>query len=114
MTAPSSDVLTDACSVDELRQAGKRVVSVEGEDVFLVWNDGEPSALRNTCIHKQRSLSDGSLFNGRAVCPGHQWSFDLRTGFCKERDRYQPVHQVHVVGDRVLIDPVAVAGPADG
>jgi nitrite reductase (NADH) small subunit len=109
----SAGVTVEVCSVEELSSGQTRVVTVGDDEVFLVWNEGTPSALANSCIHKQRRLSEGSLFNGRAVCPGHQWSYDLRTGFCRERDRYQPRYEVRIVGDRIVIDAVALTGPPD-
>src|SRR5919106_4163345 len=54
------------------------------------------------------TFSKGVILNGRIVCPGHQWAYDLTSGYCKERDRYQPTYRVDVVDGRVLVD---VAGP---
>lgn len=110
MTATSSGVGTDVCSVEELSSAGKLVVNVDDTELFLVWFEDEPRALENTCIHRQRRISEGFQFNGRAVCPGHQWSFDLVTGFCKERDKTQPTWQTAVQGGRVLVSPKEQAG----
>lgn len=103
MTA-TPGVVVDVCSTTELAAAGKLVREVHGVEVLLVWSEGAPAALNNVCIHRERRLSEGTIFNGRAVCPGHQWSFDLATGYCKERDRYQPSYSARVVdGDRVVI-----------
>ena len=107
MTTASSGTAVDVCSVEELSSSGKLVVSVDGTELFLVWHEDHPVALENVCIHKARRISEGFLFNGRAVCPGHQWSFDLDTGFCKERDRSQPVWCTTVEGGRVLVSPQA-------
>ena len=110
MTTASSGVAVDVCSAEELASAGKLVVSVDGTELYLVWHDDHPVALENVCIHKARRISEGFLFNGRAVCPGHQWSFDLDTGFCKERDRSQPVWRTTVEDGRVLVAPQAPGG----
>jgi nitrite reductase (NADH) small subunit len=103
MSASRTETDVDVCSVEELSTPGRRVVEVHGVEVLLVWNEGDPASLDNTCIHKQRRLSEGSLFNGRAVCPGHQWSFDLHTGYCRERDRYQPAHEVRIADGRIVV-----------
>jgi nitrite reductase/ring-hydroxylating ferredoxin subunit len=101
-----------ATTIDALRQATKLTTEVQERLVLLLWNDGRPVAMEDTCIHRQRSLSEGVLLNGRIVCPGHQWAFDLETGLCKVRDRYQPLHAVRVDGEHVL---VALCEPrADG
>jgi nitrite reductase (NADH) small subunit len=104
----------EAGSVDELRKRGKLVASHGELRVVVLWHDGEPKALDDCCIHKQRELHRGVVLNGRIVCPGHQWAYDLDTGYCRERDRYQPVYRARVDGDTVLVDvsapkPVPVA-----
>lgn len=95
-------------TLDELETNEKLLVTIDDVPVLVLWNEGDPVALADTCIHKERSLSRGVVFNGRIVCPGHQWSFDLQTGFCKERDRYQPTYRTEVVDGQIVIDPTAV------
>jgi nitrite reductase (NADH) small subunit len=99
----ADDTWHDAGPASELATAGKRVVELEGRRVLLLWNEGDPVALDDTCIHRQRSLAEGVLLGGRIVCPGHQWAFELDTGYCKARDQYQPVHEVEVDGDVVRV-----------
>lgn len=90
------DSAVGICTVEELQVAGKRVVEVDRVPILLLWNGGDPVALHDTCIHRARSLSDGVVFSGRLVCAGHQWAFDLHTGYCAARDRYQPVFPLSV------------------
>jgi nitrite reductase (NADH) small subunit len=96
-------------AVADLERAGKLVVRVKDVPVLLFWNNGEPIALNDTCIHRGRSLSEGALLNGRIVCAGHQWAFDLSTGYCRVRDRYQPVYAVRIDGEQVQVDGSRVA-----
>jgi nitrite reductase (NADH) small subunit len=100
-----------ATTIAALHQASKVTVEVRDRLVLVLWNDGQPVAMDDTCIHRQRSLSEGVLLNGRIVCPGHQWAFDLETGLCNARDRYQPMHAVRVDGEQVLI---ALCEPREG
>ena len=44
------------------------------------------------------------MFNGKLVCPGHQWAFDLTTGHEAVKDEWQPTFAVEVRDDRVLVD----------
>jgi nitrite reductase (NADH) small subunit len=111
MTVQPSSLL-DVCSTEELAAAGRRVVAGPIGEIVVLWNDGEPSALVNTCIHKQRKISDGFQFKGRIVCPGHQWSFDVQTGYCKERDKFQPRYDVHVLDGRVAVDADSLDAPS--
>ncbi len=108
---PSAGELDDGwvvvAGVAELRRRRKRVVEGPHGDVVVFWNDGSPTALANICIHQERELARGTIFNGRVVCPGHQWAFDLTTGYCAERDRTQPVFAVRIVDEIVHVDPTA-------
>jgi nitrite reductase (NADH) small subunit len=108
---PSAGELDDGwvvvAGVAELRRRRKRVVEGPHGDVVVFWNDGSPTALANICIHQERELARGTIFDGRVVCPGHQWAFDLTTGYCAERDRTQPVFAVRVVDETVQVDPTA-------
>jgi nitrite reductase (NADH) small subunit len=39
------------------------------------------------------------------VCPGHQWSFDLRTGWESVKEQCQPTYTVRITGaGRVEVD----------
>lgn len=111
MTAPHPETAIDVadewvsvCLASDLSRAGRLVVDVAGTPVLVMWNDGDPLAFHDTCIHKGRSLSEAVVFGDRLVCAGHQWSFDLRTGYCKVRDRYQPVYRVSIDGDDVVVN----------
>lgn len=90
-------------SVVELERRQRLVVTAEPDDIVVWWYDGRPHALRNICIHEQRELAAGSLLGSRVVCPGHQWAFELETGYCRERDRAQPVYRTKVEGGQILV-----------
>lgn len=105
----------EAGSVPELQKRGKLVLEHGDLRVVVLWHDDQPKAMDDVCIHKQRELHKGVVLNGRVICPGHQWGFDVDTGFCRERERYQPVYAARLDGDTVLVDvsgPVPVA-PGD-
>lgn len=110
---PTTAEWVDVTRLDDLQRASKLVVDVAGTAVLLLWNDGNPVALADTCIHRERSLAAGAIFNGRVVCPGHQWSFDLQTGFCKERERYQPTFATTVSDGRLFIDAGTIKSTTD-
>jgi nitrite reductase (NADH) small subunit len=92
------------CAADDLAREGKRVVNVGDVPVLLMWNDGEPRAFHDTCIHRARSLSDAVVFAGKLVCAGHQWSFEIDTGYCAVREKYQPTFAVTVSDGLVHVD----------
>jgi nitrite reductase (NADH) small subunit len=89
----------------EVTRRRKKVVTVDGEDIALFIVGDKVYALHDTCIHQQRSLSKGVLLNGRVICPGHQWAFDLETGWEKDQEECQPTYEVKVEDDAVHVIP---------
>jgi nitrite reductase (NADH) small subunit len=66
----------------------------------------------NVCIHKQRELVKGVILGDRVVCPGHQWSFQLSTGFEAKMERWQPTYPVRVTDEgRVEVDVGSPSAP---
>ncbi|GAA4516741.1 MULTISPECIES: Rieske (2Fe-2S) protein [Nonomuraea] len=103
MSTPAEWV--EVASLRELERRNRKLVTVGAEQIALFLVDGEVYALADTCVHKRRSLSKGTLLHGRVICPGHQWSFDPRTGEADGQDRCQPVHAVRVDDGVVYVDP---------
>ena len=97
----------------------KRKVVVDdgrGRAIVVIAHDGSFYAMDNICIHRQRELAKGVVLNGRLVCPGHQWSFDLTCGWEAVKEQCQPTYavrveagvvQVDVQSRRVLVEPPA-------
>ncbi|WP_308816328.1 Rieske (2Fe-2S) protein [Pseudonocardia alni] len=79
-------------------------VEVDGRPVALFLAGDRVVALDDVCIHKGRSLARGVLWQGRVVCPAHQWAFDPVTGRADGRDECQPVHDVRVVDGVIHVD----------
>lgn len=91
--------------IKELQRRKKTQVQVAGEPVALFLVKERVFALHDTCIHEQRSLSKGAILGRRVVCPGHQWQFDLETGWVEEEERCQPTYEVKVESDTVYVWP---------
>ena len=91
-------------SVADVRKR-KKVVFEDGDRQILVFeHDDRFRAFDNVCIHRQRELSRGVVLNGRLICPGHQWAFDLDTGWESIKEECQPTYDVRVNGDSVEVD----------
>ncbi len=55
-----------------------------GDHILALYNDGgEFFAIDDTCPHQGASLGEGTLHQGRVICPWHNWIFELRTGECR-------------------------------
>lgn len=91
-------------SVADVTRRRRVVVEHEGTPILVLAHEGRLYAFDNTCIHKQRELSKGVVLNGRIVCPGHQWSFELGSGWEAVKEQCQPIYDVVVEGDQVLVD----------
>jgi nitrite reductase (NADH) small subunit len=79
----------------------------DGRAIVVVAHDGEFYAMQNECIHRQRELSKGVVLNGRLVCPGHQWSFELGSGWEAVKEQCQPTYPVRVQDGVVQVDTAA-------
>lgn len=83
-------------AVEDVRRARKRVVDVHGTPVVLFWHEEQVYALQNICIHRERELVKGVILKDRVICPGHQWAFNLETGYEEKMCRFQPTFDVRI------------------
>jgi phenylpropionate dioxygenase-like ring-hydroxylating dioxygenase large terminal subunit len=56
-------------------------VVLEEPLVLFRGTDGQPTALRDRCLHRNAALSAGKLFDGCIGCPYHGWTYDA-SGAC--------------------------------
>jgi nitrite reductase (NADH) small subunit len=69
------------CAQSELPQSGLvREISVEGRALCIANVDGAICVLDGTCPHEGGPLGEGTIENGRVVCPWHGYAFDAHTG----------------------------------
>lgn len=88
----------------EVAKKKKVVVTVGDHSVLVVAVDGSFYAMDNICIHRDRELTKGVILNGKLVCPGHQWAFELGTGWEPVKQQCQPTYTVAVHDGVVQID----------
>lgn len=104
-TGISEAAWVQVASLSHLRRKKKDAVEVNGEQIALFYVDGDVFAFRDICIHKERNLHKGLIFQGKVICPGHQWAFDLCTGWVDEWGECQPTYAVKVEDDDVFVLP---------
>ncbi len=69
------------CAQSELPQRGLVLeIAVEGRALCVANVDGAICVLDGTCPHEGGPLGEGTIENGRVVCPWHGYSFDVHTG----------------------------------
>jgi nitrite reductase (NADH) small subunit len=102
----SADGWVRVAELSELARRRRTGVQVGDQEIALFLVGDKVFALADICIHKQRHLSKGTVFNGKVVCPGHQWTFELDTGYECDQDAYQPTYDVKVEDGGVYVVPV--------
>jgi apoptosis-inducing factor 3 len=91
--------------VDDLTDGEMRQVQVGDTRVLLVRLHGEYHALGAECPHYGAPLGEGTLCNGRVVCPWHASIFDAATGDLVEPPSLDalPRFSVRVDGGQVYV-----------
>lgn len=104
-TAPPQHWVAVATTKEVTRRRKLRV-EVDGVAIALFCTGERVHAFADLCVHQDRSLAKGTVLHGRVICPGHQWRFDLETGYEEDQDLCQPTYVVAIFDDTVYIDPV--------
>ena len=79
----------------ECRVNGRRVAVFNVDGVFRACDD--------ECPHVGFSLAESELEDGKVVCFGHGWAFDLHTGECDQMPVDIDVFRVEVVDGEVRV-----------
>lgn len=82
--------------LDDVTRRKKFVVADGTDQIVVVAHAGCVYALDNVCIHKERELVKGVVLRDRLVCPGHQWAFELGSGWEAVKELCQPTYTVRV------------------
>jgi nitrite reductase (NADH) small subunit len=51
-----------------------------GKTICVANVNGTYSAMDNVCLHLGGPLGEGTIENGKVVCPWHGWQWDPKTG----------------------------------
>ena len=70
----------DVGPLSEFAEDSLTKVTVDGQDVVVIRQDGEVFAVPDRCTHAKYPLHDGELLDGKIKCTHHGATFDLRTG----------------------------------
>ena len=109
-----ADGWTAVCELADVEPGRGVVRVVNGLDLAILRDgDGSPDdavyALGNLCPHRGGQLGDGTIVDGKAICPLHTWDFDLRTGVSPFNPADSvPTFPARVVDGRVEVDASAV------
>ena len=70
----------DVGPLSEFAEDSLTKVTVDGQDVVVIRQDGEVFAVPDRCTHAKYPLHDGELLDGKIKCAHHGATFDLQTG----------------------------------
>ncbi|WP_158542504.1 Rieske (2Fe-2S) protein [Lujinxingia litoralis] len=93
----------EVCGLDQVGKVMPTRVNVAGRSVLLCWDGERVRAVDELCPHKNRSMAYGVIFDGKIICPHHQYAFDLETGRCDHRAAPVNVYEVVVEEERVWV-----------
>jgi nitrite reductase (NADH) small subunit len=93
-------------SAAEMPPPGQAREFAAGGRMICVANvGGTLSALDNVCVHRGGPLGQGTLEDGKVVCPWHGWQFDAATGAIGHNSEARiPVYPLILEGDDVLVE----------
>lgn len=77
-----------AAKVADVPNWGKKVVTVNGQELLLINIKGEIFACENECPHQGSPLQAGIVKDGFLSCPRHGYRFNLKTGACQDFPEY--------------------------
>ncbi|MGA7107406.1 MAG: Rieske (2Fe-2S) protein [Terracidiphilus sp.] len=73
------------CAQAEIPAVGEvREVTAAGRALCVANVNGSICVLDGTCPHEGGPLGEGTIENGRVVCPWHGYAFDPRTGVAQD------------------------------
>ncbi len=75
-----TETFTDVGAVADFPEDSMHALTVAGEDVLLVHQNGQFYALVNRCSHRDYPLDTGELLDGAVKCEWHGAKFNLETG----------------------------------
>jgi glutamate synthase domain-containing protein 2/nitrite reductase/ring-hydroxylating ferredoxin subunit len=99
----------EACRLDDIAVGRGRLAIVNGTEVALMRDGDRVFGVGNLCPHRGGQICDGTVQEGKAVCPLHLWDFDLRTGISPFNPTdVLPTYPVRVRDGAVEVDAAAV------
>jgi nitrite reductase/ring-hydroxylating ferredoxin subunit len=95
-----------AAKIGEIPDWGKKLVTVNGQEVLLVKVKGTVYAVEPECPHQGAPLTGALLKDGvHITCQRHGYRFELKTGTCRDFPQFTlKVYPVCIEGDDVLVE----------
>lgn len=99
-----TETFTDVGEVADFPEDSMHALTIGGEAVLLVHQNGLFYALADRCTHKEYPLHNGELLDGAVKCDWHGAKFDLETGKPTiPAVKKLRLYSTHVENGRVLV-----------
>lgn len=79
-------------------------ISAAGHSFCIANVDGEICALDSVCPHRGGPLAEGTIENGKLICPWHGWEFNPRSGDCHTGGDQVKTYSVVIEGEDVFVE----------
>ena len=77
----------------------------DGRPICIANAWGKFTAMDNICLHQGGSLGQGTVENGKVICPWHGWAWDPKTGVAVDHpDQKLKTYALKVENGDVFID----------
>jgi NADPH-dependent 2,4-dienoyl-CoA reductase/sulfur reductase-like enzyme/nitrite reductase/ring-hydroxylating ferredoxin subunit len=105
MSDPVKPDLKNGVSLASLKDDGKLLGVIDGEDALLVRRGAEFFAVGAYCTHYHGPLADGLAIDDTVRCPWHHACFSLRTGEPLRAPALDPIPcwRIERLGDQVFV-----------
>ena len=80
------------------------IIEVGGKEIALFNYKGDFYAIDNTCPHRGSPLGEGRIEEGILICPGHEWRFELKSGWCPQNPELSTeVYPIKVHDEKIYV-----------
>ena len=86
-------------------EIGKSAIIEVGDKEIALFNyKGDFYAIDNTCPHRGSPLGEGRIEEGILICPGHEWRFELKSGWCPQNPELSTeVYPIKVHDEKIYV-----------
>lgn len=92
-------------TISEVPNFGKKVVSVNGQELVLVNIKGSVFAFENECPHQGAPMTSAIVKDDYVSCPRHGYRFNLSDGKCSDHPEFTlRTYPVELAGADILVD----------
>ena len=95
---------TKVMKCDDLEIGKSAIIEVGDKEIALFNYKGDFYAIDNTCPHRGSPLGEGRIEEGILICPGHEWRFELKSGWCPQNPELSTeIYPIKVHDEKIYV-----------